>query len=112
MRRTRLELYGGRMVWLVAVLIGCSSASQDLKPAATATKAAGLKNAAIASDHDVVVVVQTRAWPGQSNAVARVTPLRVRVTNGNQQPVRVRYQDLRLVAADGTRYAVLPAVRP
>src|SRR4051812_18382004 len=110
MRRTHLG--GKAMVGLLAVLVGCSSASHNLKPAASATKAAGLKNSAIASEHDVVVVVQTRAWPGNSSVTKAVTPLRVRVTNGNEQPVRVSYQALHLVAADGTRYAALPPVTP
>jgi hypothetical protein len=98
------------MVWLLAAIIGCSSAGQNLKPAASATKAAGLKNAAIASDRDVVAVVQSRAWPGESRVLEHVAVLRVRVTNGNAQPIRVRYEDLRLIAGDGRRYAAIPPV--
>jgi hypothetical protein len=92
--------------------LGCSSAGQNLIPAASATKAAGLRNAAIASDRDVVVVVQSDAWPGQSRVLKHVTPLRVRVTNDNAQAIRVRYEDLRLIAADGTRYVALPPNTP
>jgi len=93
------------------VALGCSG-GQTLIPAASATKAAGLRRAAIASDRDVVVVVQSDAWPGQSRVLDQVSPLRVRVTNGNSKAIRVRYEDLRLIAADGTGYVALPPNPP
>jgi len=106
----RVARFSSWMVCLLAAAIGCSSAGQSLKPAASATKAAGLKNAAIASDRDVVAVVQSRAWPGESRVLEHVIVLRVRVTNGNAQPIRVRYEDLRLIGKDDRRYAALPPV--
>ena len=56
----------------------------------------------------MVVVAQAGAWPGQSDVKKKVTPLRVRITNGSNQQIRVRYEDLALVAVDGTRYSAIP----
>lgn len=110
MRPASLRIFALASIALAALpaLPGCSSGGHELRPAAQATRAAGLQNAAIASEHDVVVVAQADTWPGQSRVTKHVTPLRVRISSANPQPIAVKYENLVLVAEDGTRYVAIP----
>jgi len=86
---------------------GCQSAA-DLEPAPAARKVAGLQDAARDVVQDVQLTAQTVPWPGPQDIEAKVTPVRVTLTNHSDRAVRVRFQEFALVADDGRRYSALP----
>lgn len=59
----------------------------------------------------VSLLVESETWPGPPVVATEVTPLRVAIDNDSGHPIRIRYKDFALVAADGTRYAALPPYR-
>lgn len=87
--------------------LGCSR-GLDLAPAATADRVVGLDDAARAASNDVEVVVQADDWPGDAPIDMAVTPLRVRIENRGDIPVRIRYADFELVGSSGETYRALP----
>lgn len=80
----------------------------SLEPAPGARTTPALEDGAVASVDGVRVTVQANAWPGEESVHEYVTPLQLRLRNGSNHPVRIRYEEFNAVAADGTRYASLP----
>lgn len=87
-------------------LTGCASAS--LTPAPEAQTVTGATNVAMGTVGGVRVTVQADAWDGDDHVTNAVQPMRVTITNGSKQALRVRYGDFALVAANGHRHGALP----
>lgn len=95
-------LAGGTLVLLSA----CATAS--LSPAPEARTVSGATSVAVEQVDGVRVTVQADAWDGDARVTNAVQPMRVTITNGSTQPLRVRYSDFALVAANGHRHGALP----
>lgn len=108
--RIRTPILGLFGLALITWTAGCAIPTK-LRPAPGADAAAWLDQAAVSEIDDVEVVAQANAWPGDPEVATQVTPIRVKLDNGGDEAVRVRYQEFALVAEDGTRYAALPPFR-
>ena len=85
---------------LAALTVGaCASTQQNYMPSASANGVVG---------SNVRVLVETGAWPGPAKIMEQVTPMRVRIENLGDVPVRVRYQDFALLAESGQAYQAIP----
>lgn len=93
---------------LGSILLGAGCGPADLKPAPTANEVARLDEAAVDRVRGVKVIAQADEWPGPLPIRNEVMPVRVVIDNRSQMPLRLRYSDFALVAADGTYYAALP----
>lgn len=93
---------------LAALLLGGCATQTNLEPAPAANQVAALEDAAAAQTAGVEMVVQADAWPGNPAITAEVTPLRVRVANSSDKPLRISYSQFALMAPDGTIYRALP----
>lgn len=91
----------------VFTLAACTPGA-TLRPGPAADDAAWLDQAAVEDVEGVEIVAQTDAWEGDPGVRDHVTPMRVVIENGHDEAIRVRYQDVALIAADGTRYNALP----
>lgn len=92
----------------LVLLAGCAGGGQNLKPAESAHEVAGMTNAAQATDNHVQVIAQTTNWPSGAKVLEKVEAVRVRITNNGDQPLQIRYGNIRLVAKDGSTYAAIP----
>jgi len=79
-----------------------------LRPGPDADEVSWMEQAAVEEVDDVRIVAQVDTWPGDPDVETHVTPVRVVVENDSDQPVRLRYQEFALIAADGSRFAALP----
>jgi hypothetical protein len=86
----------------------CSSLGQRLQPAPDAHAVAGMDRAAVDADHQIEVIAQTSAWPGDARIMRHIEPIRVRIGNYGTGPVHLRYDHFRLVTPDGRSFALLP----
>lgn len=86
--------------------LALSACAGQLRPAPGATLAPN--GGAVSSAAGVDIVTMTPTFPGIVNIEGAVTPMKVQITNEGNQPVRIRYADFKLQAADGTSYAALP----
>lgn len=94
---------------LATLTVGaCASGQQNLVPSASAHGVIGGKNAPGAEHHGVRVLAETGPWPEPAKITDRVTPMRVRIENTGEVPVRVRYRDFALVAESGRVYHAIP----
>ena len=101
------------IAFALAVSAGCASnAPQQLRPAPRAIASADAPGAVHAADEGVQLVAQVNAWPGDPAVARESIPIRVWIRNQSPEALRIRYDDLMLVAADGSHYAVLPPVGP
>ena len=101
-----ITLFGVTVIALLNV-VGCAR-PVTLRPAPGATDAEWMAQAAVSQVEDVKIIAQGDAWNGDPDIVQYTTPVRVVIENGSTQPVRLRYQEFALIAADGTRYGALP----
>lgn len=107
----------GHHTWLLPVLVvvlillaGC--AQTKLAPAPQAQRVPGKELAAVAQTAGVRMVVEAGAWSGHPDNLAQeLTPLRVTIDNGSDQPLRVRYEDFAIETGKGVRYTPLPPLR-
>lgn len=87
------------------VLAGCAN---TLEPAPSANTVPGPGEGAMARASGVSMVARAGVWDGNPrNLAQRLTPLRVTFTNNGSVPVRIRYNELMLVA-QGRAYKALP----
>lgn len=86
-----------------AMLGGCAA---TLQPAAEANQVPG--GGATASAAGVDFVTMTPDFPGYVDIESAVTPVKVQITNTGSTAIRIRYDDFKLVGADGTTYPALP----
>ena len=97
-------------LWATTTLAvaACASGGQNLEPARSANDVPGLERAAEMTDNRVQVIAQTAEWPGEARIAEKFSPVRVRITNGSDQPVHIRYGQFQLVADDGQVFAAIP----
>src|ERR1700746_421492 len=93
---------------VLGLVAGCASRRAYLVPA----PADNLKNggqAAVASADDVSITGTPHAWARRPyDLYKRVTPLKVRIENHSNRPIRLVYQDFKLEAPEGQIFAALP----
>lgn len=108
MRTPRVRALRAITLTFVLVLAAGCSRQTVLRPAPGADEVSWMDQAAVEEIEDVRVVAQANTWPGDPDVETHVTPVRVVVENGSDHPVRLRYQEFALIAADGRRFAALP----
>lgn len=106
------SLIGARFIAGVALalagsgLSGCTSTA--LEPAASSQQVSDMANAARTSVEGIRVTVQDAQWTGDAAINQEVTPLRVAIRNDGEQPVRIAYEQFRLVSPEGLISSALP----
>jgi hypothetical protein len=90
----------------------CASGRPQLTPSPRATASAAAPGAVRSEDGGVELIAQVDAWPGDPRLARDVIPMRVVIRNGSPEQLRLRYDDIMLVAADGSHYAALPPIGP
>lgn len=90
---------------LAAVAVSCVRRA-DLTPGPQARRA-GTETAVTHVD-GVAFELRSDAWSGLESVVDHITPVRVKLTNESDRPIRLRYSDFALIAPEGRRYAALP----
>jgi len=98
-------------ILIAAALAACGPNRPDLAPAPGAMPAPpGPGAGAMGSDAGVTIEARAGAWRGvPQNLEAESIPLLVEITNDSDRPLRVRYNDMMLVAPDGrTFHAIAP----
>jgi hypothetical protein len=100
-------------VLVLPTFVACAGNRPDLAPAPTAMPApAGPGSGAVASDAGVTVEARAGAWRGvPRNLEAESIPLLVEITNDSEHTVRLRYNDVKLVAPGGEMYRAIPPYR-
>lgn len=89
-------------------LTGCASHHAYLVPAPSANLTNG-GHAATASADGVTVTVTPNSWDGIPRDLYRdVTPLKVRIENHSNNPVRLSYEDFAVHGPTGEMFAALP----
>lgn len=93
-----------------AMLVGCSANRPDLAPAPGAMAAPpGAGSGATASVEGVTIVARAGAWNGvPRNLEAESIPLLVEITNNGERPLRLRYNEMQLVAPGGETFSAIP----
>ena len=91
---------------LALAAAGCSAPGTQLDPAPSATTVGA--ETAVDRVGGVRMTAETGAWTGLARVQSVVTPIRVTITNGSQEPLRLRYNEFALVSPTGQRYAALP----
>jgi hypothetical protein len=103
MRKTALFLF------TVGLLAGCAH-DVGLRPAPSANVAAvpGEEMGAVDTLAGVQVTAIPDSWPGAVEISEEVTPVKVRIVNRSDNPVLLRYSDIKLASNNGPVYAVIP----
>jgi hypothetical protein len=93
---------------MFAFVAGCAAHRAYLVPAPTDNLANG-GHSAVAESNGVKVVVTPNQWNGTPRDLPnKVTPVKVRIVNHSNQPLRVVYGDFTLQTQQGTSLAALP----
>jgi hypothetical protein len=92
----------------LGLLAGCARPKPELVPAPSAEVLHGKAFAAVATVEGVRVQVDGGAWEADPEDLDTVVPLQVKVENHSGRPLRLRFRELALVSAEGTRLAALP----
>lgn len=101
-----LEL--GAAAATLTLVAGCASHRAYLVPAPSANLENG-GHAATASADGVKITVVPNAWNGRPQDLYRlVTPMKVRIENKSDRPIRLAYEDFALEGPNGTEFAALP----
>ena len=105
MSRTTLAL----LVAGLAAVIGCGHGR--LVPSDAAKLVYGTNAAAFVVADGLRCTAESTAWEGRPGELPpSVMPIKVRIRNDSDKPVRVRYEDFALLGANGRRYRSLPLV--
>jgi hypothetical protein len=101
-----------RTVFLLAGVAGVAGCGHGrLVPADAANLVPGTDAAAVAIVDGLRCTAESAAWEGKPDELpSSVAPIKVRIRNDSDRPVRVRYQDFALLGASGRRYRPLPLV--
>lgn len=84
----------------LTLLAGCS-AGPDLEPAPDAATTMGPERA-VATDAGVRLEIHTEAWSGTPENLERIlSPVLVTLTNDGDEPLRIRYEEFRLMTETG-----------
>ncbi|MDT8435903.1 MAG: hypothetical protein RRA92_04020 [Gemmatimonadota bacterium] len=92
----------------VLILSACSAKESELVPAPAADVVAGTGFGAAATVRDVELTASAQAWTGEEAISDLVTPIRVRIDNASDRPIRIAYHQFALVEPDGDRYSAIP----
>jgi len=106
-RRT-LDVLRNSALVVGALALGACSQQATLRPGPEADYATWMKQAAVEDVDGVEIVAEPDAWSGDPDVRDHVTPMRIVVENDHDEAVRIRYQDIALIASNGTRYNALP----
>jgi hypothetical protein len=91
---------------VLAALLALNGCASTLKPAPEANLVA--EGAAFAAAGNIQMVARAEAWQGMPPSLDdAVTPMLVTIENHGNRPVRIAYERLRLVAANGRAYYAL-----
>src|SRR3569832_2001549 len=105
MSRTTLAL----LVAGLAAVIGCGHGR--LVPSDAAKLVYGTNAAAFVVADGLRCTAESTAWEGRPGELPpSVMPIKVRIRNDSDKPVRVRYEDFAQLGANGRRYRSLPLV--
>jgi hypothetical protein len=92
-----------------AIVLAACGRNPELVPASGANVVQGPGESAIAADAGVRLTVQAQAWDADpANLHEVMTPLRVELFNGSDQPIQVRSQEFQLVTSSGERMPAIP----
>jgi len=107
--KTHHLLWFGALVMVMALGAGCAVHRHAyMVPAPTDNLTNGGHSATAALD-GVSITVTPNAWDGRPRDLyRRVTPLKVRLENHNNRPLRLVYEDFDLQTAQGQQLAALP----
>lgn len=106
MKMKRTGMVGMMSGVALALVLSACSGSRNMTPARSAQQVSD--DAAVARDNNVKVITRADAWTGDAKISEEVTPMRVTIENNGNEPVRVQYQNFKLVGTDGQRFAALP----
>jgi len=100
---------------LPVLLAGCLGTAAcghgRLVPSDAAALVRGTDDAAVAFADGLRCTAETDAWEGKPGDLpASVAPIKVRISNDSEKPVRVRYEDFALVGESGRTYRPLPLI--
>lgn len=97
-------------VLMAAALCACAPNRPDLAPAAGAQMAPpGPGAGGVASDAGITIEARAGAWRGTpQNLEAESIPMLVEITNDSDRGLRIRYNELQLVAPDGRTFHAIP----
>jgi hypothetical protein len=93
------------------LLLSSCAARAPLTPAPEARVLPQREQAVVANVGDVLVTADASAWKGYPSRLEAVVPVRVRIENGGQVPLRLRFADFTLRLEEGVSVAALPPVR-
>jgi hypothetical protein len=95
--------------WFAVLFLILSGCTATLRPAPWVTPTAGPGDGTTATAGNIRVEARVNAWEGvPENLHEEVTPVLVTITNDGSQPVRIRYNEFRLVSPAGQSFAALP----
>lgn len=98
----------GRL-FLIACALGAAGCTSTLTPAPAANEISGRGEGATIASNGVRMTARADAWEGTPQTLHRhVTPMRVTIVNEGAVPVRIAYNQFRLVGDSGRRYSALP----
>ena len=97
------------LVACVAAAAGCGRSYAELSPAVGATPASGPGEGAVATAAGVRVSAHAQAWHfDPPDLESKVTPVLIELANNGDRNIVVRYKDIALTDAGGTRYEAIP----
>lgn len=96
----------GMLLTACAFSAACTS---TLTPATGAREAAGPAEGAIVSARGISLKARADAWRGEPRSLHQhVTPMLVTIVNESANPIRIGYNQFRLLSTGGRRYSALP----
>jgi len=98
------------MLVLSSIAAGCMTTA-SLQPAPGAQLADGEKDAAVAQEHGVELVIDANDWSAFPRELNRkMTPVRATIVNNSEHPIEVRYENFSLSGIEGVTYHPLPPI--
>lgn len=95
---------------LLLTAAGCMT-NPSLRPAPGAQLADGEKDAAVAQEHGVELVIDPNDWSAFPRELdRRMTPVRATIVNHSEHPIEVRYDNFSLSGIEGVTYHPLPPI--
>jgi hypothetical protein len=91
----------------LAAALGLAGCQATLNPAPSARQISD--SGAIAAAQGIRMIARADAWSGiPADLGNQITPLYVKIENNTAQPLYIRYNQFRLVSAEGRRFSALP----
>lgn len=93
----------------LGLFISCGEETKtDLTPKGTIEEEVILEETETITVDNVRITVQSDAWKGDPAILEEVTPLKLSVENNNPQPIKVTYENLKLISKENDVYSALP----